>query len=196
MRDKLQRIKGQKDILEKQLADKEEELQTKHQWYQDAMKAQTLIHKAAKESQEQIRYNIVTPVTTALQTVFGDEFEFEMEFDTSNNNTVCKMYLTKDGEEYSILDSSGYGYADVISFALRVAVWTLTKNRNVLILDEPFKFVSKDYWETTGQMIKEISDKLGIQIIMVTHNDVLADFADKTFIVKKVKDDSVVREIS
>ena len=84
------------------------------------------------------------------------------------------------------LSASGVGAVDVASFALRVASWSMQrpKSRSTLILDEPFRFLSADYQEQASVMIKEISDKLGIQFIIITHETILTSCADKIFEVK------------
>jgi len=66
------------------------------------------------------------------------------------------------------------------------------KKRNVIILDEPLRFLSEDKQERASQMIKELSDRLGIQFIIVTHNATLAGYADKVFRVRMRNKKSVV----
>jgi DNA repair exonuclease SbcCD ATPase subunit len=81
------------------------------------------------------------------------------------------------------LTASGGGAVDVAAFALRIASWSMAQphSRNTIILDEPLRFLSVDLQEKASTMIKEVSDKLGIQMILVTHNDTLASFADRVF---------------
>jgi DNA repair exonuclease SbcCD ATPase subunit len=55
-------------------------------------------------------------------------------------------------------------------------------------LDEPFKNLSKDLQSKAGEILKLLSQKLGIQIIMITHEQELMEIADKTFEIQKVKD--------
>ena len=56
-----------------------------------------------------------------------------------------------------------------------------SRTRNVNILDEPLRFLSGDNQERASSMIKEVSQRLGIQFIIITHNQVLASYADKVF---------------
>jgi DNA repair exonuclease SbcCD ATPase subunit len=56
--------------------------------------------------------------------------------------------------------------------------------RNTIILDEPMRFLSDDYQEQASKMLKEISDRMGIQFIIITHEQTLSEYADKTFQVK------------
>jgi DNA repair exonuclease SbcCD ATPase subunit len=75
------------------------------------------------------------------------------------------------------------GAVDVASFALRIASWSMARPRtdNVIILDEPFRFLSENYQERASNMLREVSQKLGIQLIIVTHETVLTTSADRIF---------------
>jgi ABC-type lipoprotein export system ATPase subunit len=53
--------------------------------------------------------------------------------------------------------------------------------RPVIILDEPLRFLSVDLQERASIMIKEISKKLGLQFIIITHEQTLASYADRVF---------------
>ena len=61
------------------------------------------------------------------------------------------------------------------SFGLRVACLILRrpKVRRVLIMDEPFKFLSENYRSAVKEMLHNLSEKFQIQFIMVTHIDEL-----------------------
>ena len=61
------------------------------------------------------------------------------------------------------------------------------RTRNTIILDEPFKHLSKDLHDRASQMIQNLSKQLGIQFIIVTHEPALSQFADKVFEVKQRK---------
>jgi len=74
---------------------------------------------------------------------------------------------------------------DVTSFALRVAFWALKKNRPIMVLDEPFPNVSPDLQYKVSEMVKFVSEKLGLQIIMVSHAENINVAANKTFVVSK-----------
>jgi DNA repair exonuclease SbcCD ATPase subunit len=76
---------------------------------------------------------------------------------------------------------------DVASFALRLALRTMRrpKSRATIILDEPFKFVSKDLQPRVADMLRDLSDRLRVQFIIVTHEETLVDAANKVFRVRK-----------
>ena len=74
------------------------------------------------------------------------------------------------------------------AFALRVASWSMQfpRTRDVLILDEPFKHLKgEEANRKVLEMVKEISSKLGLQIIMVSDERIsrtaTIEAADKVF---------------
>ena len=73
--------------------------------------------------------------------------------------------------EVDPMTASGGGVVDVASFALRLSCLVLSKppiNR-ILILDEPFKFLSEDYRERVRILLETLSKEMKTQIILVTH---------------------------
>jgi len=141
------------------------------------------LQNVAKKTQESFKLRIENIVTVALQSVFDDPYNFVVDFNIKGNKTGCDFYFEKNGIEIDPLTASGGGAVDVAAFALRISLWTLEvhRKRPVMILDEPFKCVSKDLKDKVGMMVKRLSDELGIQLIMVTHEDTLIDASDKVF---------------
>ncbi len=145
--------------------------------------ALTILQIVAKQTQEQLEYRISELVSLALESVFDDPYKMRLIYETKRNKTEAKLSFERNGEQLNPLSSTGGGAVDVAAFALRVALWNLAdpKTDNVLVLDEPFKHLSKGLLPRAGLMLKEISEKLNLQIIMVTHLDELKDDADKVF---------------
>lgn len=154
--------------------------------------AQALIQTVAKETQETLVFQINDVVNTALNTCFPDEYEFKAEFEIKRNKTEAKLVFLKNGFEIDPLQASGGGVVDVASLGLRVAAWSLSNNDNVLLIDEGFKFLSRDLQPRMAEILQEISKKLNLQIIQVSHSPDLIENSDKIFVVKKVKEVSVV----
>ena len=72
---------------------------------------------------------------------------------------------------------------DVASFALRISLWALKnpKSRNTLLLDEPFKNLSRKYLPKASDMLKKLCDRMKLQIIMIAHPPELIEAADRVF---------------
>ena len=80
------------------------------------------------------------------------------------------------------MDAVGGGVVDVAALALRIAVWGLVRPapRRVIIMDEPLRFLSEDRQESAARMLQLLAEKLELQIIMVTHEQMFISMADNT----------------
>lgn len=154
-----------------------------------------MIQEVAQQTQEELKYHISEIVTLALAAVFDKPYQFEVDFVQRRNQTEADLWFVRDGERIDPLTASGGGAVDVASFALRASLWALQRNRPILILDEPGKFISKTYQPKFGEMLQMISKRLSIQILFITHCDDLVDSADRIFEVSIRKGVSVVKTI-
>jgi ABC-type transporter Mla maintaining outer membrane lipid asymmetry ATPase subunit MlaF len=135
------------------------------------------------KEQEQLQFHIADITSLALEAVFDNPYELKVEFVQRRNKTECDLYFVRGDNKVDPMEAAGVGAVDVASFALRIASWSMMnpKTRNTIILDEPFRFLSANYQEKASTMLKEISDKLKIQFIIVTHEETLTAAADKIF---------------
>ena len=142
-----------------------------------------MIRQVAIETQQQLQFHISDITSLALEAVFDDPYELTAEFVQRRNKTECDLYFIRDGSRVDPLSASGGGAVDVAAFALRVASWTMSRPRPraTIILDEPLRFLSVDLQPRASQMIKELSTRLEIQFIIVTHENTLTDQADRVF---------------
>jgi DNA repair protein SbcC/Rad50 len=182
-RDKLSHFEGRRQALTEsrdELGVKMERLEGE---LNNILEAQTILQMVAQKTQEELKYHIESIVSMALDAVFPEPYEFEVSFEIKANRTVAECWFVRDGQRVDPMNATGGGAVDIASFALRVVFWSLLykskKIRPLLVLDEPFRFVSRDLQQKAGMMMKELSDKLGVQFIMVTHNKDLIDAADR-----------------
>jgi len=186
--------KSEKNYLIKNIEELEEEYKTFNSKKDFSLKAQIVLQAVAKSTQQNLEIHFSELVTLALRSVWDFPLDFEVKVVARRNKTEVDLLLKENGKgEDDPMENSGGGTLDVASFALRVAFWSLKRNRNTLILDEPFRNVSADLETKVSQMVKKISQNLGLQIIMVSHKDEINYSADKTFIVSKKNGISSVR---
>jgi len=181
-------------LLSKQLEEIQEHKHCAEERLEALVRLRGIIQKAVDMTQSQIKSRISTLVTKALSIVFPDPYQFEVDFVSRRGKVECDLWFVRDGERIAPVEASGGGPVDVASFALRLAFWTLVRARPVLILDETFRFVSADLQPKCSEMLKTLSQKLGIQILIVSHSSHIADFADKVFVVQKVGNVSKVTQ--
>ena len=129
--------------------------------------AVAIIQGVAAATQDQLRVRLEDINQTALDVVSPGSYTFKVEFTPRRGRTEVDMWLDKDGTRMDPLDSNGGGVVDVISLALRICCLTLSTNARVLLLDEPFKFIRGRARQRLGDMLKAISRRLGIQVVMV-----------------------------
>jgi DNA repair exonuclease SbcCD ATPase subunit len=188
-RTKLEQLKGKRAKVVEDIALLKTEIDQSETSLKEHEQAREIIKEVGLKTQSQLQVYISDIATLALNAVFDDPYELKVEFVQRRNKTECDIYFVRDGNRIDPLTASGGGAVDIASFALRIASWSMTTphTRNTIVLDEPLRFLSAGLQERASTMLKEISEKLGIQFILISHNETLASFADKTFEVKLKK---------
>lgn len=145
--------------------------------------AHEIVKLVGGETQQQLQYHISDITSLALESVFKNPYKLVMNFEERRGKIECDLLFERDGDVFKPKDASGFGQMDIASLALRLAAWSMQtpRTRPTIIIDEPFKNLSEKFHEPASQMVKELSDKLGIQFIMSTHIPVLSAYADKIF---------------
>lgn len=148
-------------------------------------------------AQQEIKNVIEELVTQALQAVFGEEYSFEVDNRIQRNKPETNFYVVIAGRRHLLKSELGGGVVDLTAFCLRVVLWAINSPRtsNVIILDEPLRFLDKTRLIQAGVMIKKLSEMLGLQFIIVSHEDQLIDVADRAYYVEKVKGVSKVTRL-
>jgi len=137
--------------------------------------ARTLTQDVAQQVQQQAHSQIAGVVSRCLETVFDQPYKFIIHFERKRGRTEARLSFEREGLEVDPMTASGGGVIDVAAFALRLACLMLSSPplRKVLILDEPFKFVSEEYRENIVSLLQTLSTEMGVQFIFVTHIDEL-----------------------
>lgn len=187
-------------MLERQLQEVKEELAQTVVALDDATQARLLLQEVAEFAREQARQQIESLVTNALQFIFGGDTQFRVEIEEKHKQPSAEFYLTSTYEggyrvETRPQEARGGGVVDVVSLALRVALLEACGLEGPLLLDEPGKHVSEEYSLQVATFLKQLSQSFGRQIILVTHNQHLAQSGDKAFLVEMQQGVSRVREL-
>lgn len=134
-------------------------------------RAQKILQELAAGLQERAHKNIATLVSQCLTAVFDDPYEFRITFEQKRGKTEAHLVFLREGEEVNPLKASGGGVVDVASFALRLSCVLLAKPkvRKLIVLDEPFKFLSEEYVLRVRAMLDRLAKDLRVQFIIVTH---------------------------
>ena len=174
-----------KSILENTLNDIDKKLIKIKEKIDLLQEATLIVQQAIKETQQNLEVHINPIVNASLNEVLDEPYTFSVRFSSRGKNTKTseiRFELDKNGIllEDKLTDQVGGGVIHLIAFALRASILVLNKSvSKVLLFDEPLVALKgKDYPVKAAELIKNLSDKLGIQIIIVSHETSLKEIAD------------------
>lgn len=193
----LDKKKTELEVLKQQRIEKEEDVKQMKLYLEKLTKAKWLLSEAHKRTQNNFKGYVQNLVTLAINSVFQDRvFKFLVDFEIKRGKPECLLRVQEgDSEPYFPKDEMGGSIVDIICFALRIVLKSLevNKTRKVVMLDEPFKHTG-ELSSLAGEMLKKVSKKLGLQILMITHDSKLAQISDKIFNVSHNGVHSVIKE--
>lgn len=172
---KLQTLSTQYQAAVARFEVEQEELTLAKRHVQDCLSAQDIVQRVSQAVQQAAHQRIASVVTRCLEAVFDDPYEFRIEFERKRGRTEASLQFVRGDVAVDPLSASGGGVVDVAAFALRLSCLMLTRPpiRKLLVLDEPFRFLSVEYRERVRQLLETLAREMGVQIIMVTHSDEL-----------------------
>lgn len=148
--------------------------------------AVTLLTTIGETAQQTAQKQVEELVTRALQVVFSEGLSFKLVPSVKRDQASLDFMLVSSyGDrtvETPILEARGGGMAAVVGFVLRLVVLLLTPGaRGFLPLDETFAHVSESYVPRVAEFLREVADKAGVQIVLVTHSTGFGDAADQRY---------------
>ena len=183
----LNKLRNNQDFLLGEIEAKSKQIGTLLLDKENKEKARYVLNEVLKITQSNCKEYIEEMVTLALQMVFERDFKFKLELEIKRNKSECRLLVQEGyGDPFVPKEEMGGGMVDLISIILRMIMWSLEQPRTdgVFILDEPLKFLGHgELLNRAIYIIRDISTKLGLQLIIVTHEPELIALADKSWIV-------------
>lgn len=156
---------------------------------------QLLFARTSEYARAKAKAHIERVVTSALQAVFGREnIRFEISLRNVGNQVAAEWNVIDELGNTTVAgdpeSSRGGGVSDLISLALRLAVFKLARPRlgGPLLLDEPGKHLSEDLRRPFAEWLKSFARSTGTQVVLVTHAEELAEVADVAYRVERGED--------
>jgi len=114
-------------------------------------------------------------VSTGLTKVFGKKYDFRVDYRVSG---VVFEIASEDtaGEYVDILDAHGGGVVQITAFLLHVYAMSYSRADKVMLLDEHFNNVSKEFKSALARLIVELGEQLQFQFILVSHDAELIEY--------------------
>lgn len=147
-----------------------------------------LLNSIGEQREEATWSEIESLVTEGLHSIFGPDLSFHLVPGTRNHTKVVDLVVrsTVDGHDLDtdVMDARGGGLAAVIGFLLRLVNLLLEARAGdtiPLLGDEPFAHVSAEYEPPLAAFLRQLVDRTGVQLILITHSDAYADVADTCY---------------
>lgn len=169
IRKRLDSILHELELSKRRVSELSNKIDSTYESLQLHKRALSAMQDIAQKIEQVIHQKIADTVTKCIVAVFGDKYNFDIELQKKRNKTEANLVFTHSNAQLDPISSCGGGVLDVASFALRVACISLMKCDKVIILDEPFKFVSKEYRSAIRELLEQLAESLDMQVIMVTH---------------------------
>lgn len=150
-----------------------------------------------EERQAAAYTTIETLVTTGLRTIFAEPgLSFHIVPASKNAlgpsagvDFAVTTDLASGPVTTSVLAARGGGLSAVVGFLLRVVVLLLGPasgpgpgaREHLLVLDETFAHLSAQYLPAMGAFLRQIVDRSGLQILLVTHQPEFKEYADLSY---------------
>ncbi len=141
------------------------------------------VEQVATEERRSIKRRVEELITSCLHEVFDDTYSVEFEYGMKRARTSVEVYAVRKCEDGLVvrreIDGIGGGLADAISLPLKLIVLLNDAglDRN-LIIDEPGKHLSINHVPRFARFLKTVSERLGVQIIMLSHHTCMDQYAD------------------
>lgn len=165
-------------------------------------KAAHVLTAIGEERQNHARRAIEGLVTQGLNTIFEEDISFHLVPGVRAKNPVVDFTVRSrmdDGSvvETDVLSARGGGLAAIVGFLLRLVRLLLTRQHQdaPLFLDETFAHVSAEYLPRLIAFLKDLVDKTGVQIFLVTHDESFMDVADVIYRTELINGVTKVRKL-
>ncbi len=134
-------------------------------------------------------------ITYGLTTIFDDQnITFKPEITKKNEKIYIELKTNSNGNEGGY-KSFGGSVAVIESFLLRVLCLLKKTYVRLMILDETFSAVGEEYIANTGKLISELSKKIGLDVLLVTHQKEFQHNADHVYKVRESKNGLIMEKI-
>ena len=178
-------LRAQRDATSLQLKTARETMRELEEKKGHLLKCNAVLDKLIKEVASKGVGRVESVVTQGLQTVFGPTVSCVLERKDGAKGTTYAIKLRVKTEQGDVvgdpLDSFGGGPVNVMAFLLRVLMLHRFKLARLLVLDESFNNVSREYLRAVSALLKTLVEDHGYEILAVTHQPELAAQATRTY---------------
>ena len=193
-------VRGQRKMLEEQMERYRQEADTHNGHIMNLKLIEKYLAAFADERQALVYRQIENTVTEGLRAVFLEDMRLEVSTKMvgSRPEVVFNIVSVNEEEELrtGIMDARGGGVAAIVGFLIQAVLVLLTPNlRPIIFLDEAFKNVSAQFQAPLGEFIQELCARTGLQVVLVTHQPEITDYADSHYEFSQTKGKTKIKKV-
>ncbi len=191
-------MKSDRERLLKKLDELERERDVTIRNIDARVEAIDFIEGVASQERIAVKEKVEKLITDCLHEVYDDSYSVEFDYGVKGNKTSVEISMVRKCADGMVvkrqIDGFGGGVADTIALPLKLIVLLNDGEYDkVLVTDEPGKHLDTTRVEKFARFVQTISHKLGVQIIMSSHWEVMREASDVVY--KVSLDDSVARAV-
>ena len=187
--------KSQLDILEKQRDEIIDEIDEIDACMHNVAGEKALLEKSSEKART-VAKEIVEQVTTnSLQQIFDDGREVSISLGFKGGQPIADLFVMHGSDDTDPAKEEGGGIADIVSTTTFLALSDSLGNVAPFYLDEPNKYVSREYSVATGNFLSGIVDYTGRQMFMSTHDEHLKTIGDTCYKMTKVDKTTYIENV-
>lgn len=172
LRDKVLVLSKQKELYLSEYKAMREKLRIAEQEISD-YEAINAILECAQQAEHESTIGVYEKLLTALiEDTLDNNRKIKMNLAIERGMPALEIYSEKEeGKLEDIYSSNGGSINNIVSVGLRAISLIRSKKRRLLILDESDCWLKGDYIPKFGAVIQQLSERLGIQIVMISHHN-------------------------
>lgn len=172
LRDKVLVLSRQKELYLSDYKVMREKLRIAEQEISD-YEAINAILECAQQAEHESTIGVYEKLLTALiEDTLDNNRKIKMNLAIERGMPALEIYSEKEeGKLEDIYSSNGGSINNIVSVGLRAISLIRSKKRRLLILDESDCWLKGDYIPKFGAVIQQLSERLGIQIVMISHHN-------------------------
>jgi hypothetical protein len=125
-------------------------------------------------------------ITYGLKAIFEDQnLSFKPVISKKNDRINIELKTVNNGLEGEF-GSYGGSVAVIESFLLRIICMLRMNLARLILLDETFGAIGHEYIQNTSKLVSELSSKLNLDVLLVTHQPEFKNYANIVYCLKDI----------
>lgn len=122
-------------------------------------------------------------LTLGVSRIFQDrDYRVEIKVSEKRSSKCAELYLIDGGHAFMMRDSCvAGGILVVVGFLIQVFYVANLDVSKTLFLDEALSNISTQYLDNFFSFVKELSEQIGLTVILITHDNRFLEYADRIY---------------